>query len=100
MEKKAQIRYELFAKEYVLDLNGTRAAIAAGYSEKGADSKASQLLGNVKVQALIQELTERRMKGLDLSADKLLEELAISEAVPRPGERHSRHQGRDRQPCI
>jgi len=30
----------------------------------------------VKVQAPIQELTDRRMKGLDLSADKVLEELA------------------------
>jgi phage terminase small subunit len=37
VRKKAGIQYKLFAKEYVLDLNGARAAIAAGDSEKGAD---------------------------------------------------------------
>jgi hypothetical protein len=34
VRKKAGIQYKLFAKEYVLDLNGARAAIAAGDSEK------------------------------------------------------------------
>lgn len=74
--KKSELRYEIFAREYVLDLNGTRAVIAAGYSPKGADSKASQLLGNVRVQKLIAELVEKRAKRLDLTADKVLEELS------------------------
>jgi phage terminase small subunit len=74
--KKAQIRYELFAKEYVLDLNGTRAAIAAGYSEKGADVASIRMLGNARVKELIAGLVEKRVKALDLSADKVLEELA------------------------
>jgi phage terminase small subunit len=75
-KSKTAIRYAVFAREYVLDLNGTRAAIAAGYCEKGADSKASQLLGNVKVQKLIADLVEKRTNSLDLTAGKVLGELS------------------------
>jgi hypothetical protein len=37
--------------EYLTDLNATRSAIAAGYSEKTAEPAASRLLGNVRVSA-------------------------------------------------
>ena len=73
---KKALRYQIFAREYVTDLNGTRAAIAAGYSEKGADVAAIRLLGNARVRKLIAELIEKRAKHLDLSADKVLEELS------------------------
>jgi phage terminase small subunit len=36
--KKKELREQLFAREYLVDLNGTRAAIAAGYSSKTASS--------------------------------------------------------------
>jgi phage terminase small subunit len=75
LKSKAQLRYELFAKEYVLDLNGTRAAIAAGYSKKTAEITASKLLRKAKVQELIQGLIEERAKRLDLNADRILGEL-------------------------
>jgi phage terminase small subunit len=39
-------RQELFVAEYLRDLNATRAAIAAGYGEKGAAVQGSQLLTN------------------------------------------------------
>jgi len=35
MSKKTDAKGEIFAREYVIDLNGKRAAVAAGYSEKG-----------------------------------------------------------------
>jgi len=73
---KKDLRYQIFAGEYVTDLNGTRAAIAAGYSKKGADVAAIRLLGNARVRKLIAELIEKRAKHLDLSADKVLEELS------------------------
>lgn len=66
---------ELFAKEYVIDLNGTRAAIAAGYSAKTADVKASQLLAEVKVQRLVDNLLSARASKLDLKAEQVVEEL-------------------------
>ena len=74
--KKREIRWQLFAREYVIDLNGTKAAIAAGYSEKTAEAAASRLLRNVKVQALIDKLTAERAKRLDITADRVLEELS------------------------
>jgi phage terminase small subunit len=45
---KATFAGERFAREYLLDLNGTRAAIAVGYSSKTA-AQASRTLRNVKV---------------------------------------------------
>ena len=69
-------RHEIFAREYVKDLNGTRAAIAVGYSAKTADAAASRLLSNVKVQTLVATLTKKHADKLDLSAEKVLSELS------------------------
>ena len=72
---KRDQRYERFCKEYVIDLNGTRAAIAAGYSKKTARSKASQLLTKVNIKARIAELQNDTGKKLDLTAEIVLAEL-------------------------
>lgn len=47
---------EKFCTEYLVDLNGTQAAIRAGYSEKTANRIASNLLSNVDIQNRIREL--------------------------------------------
>jgi phage terminase small subunit len=47
---KRAAREERFVHEYVRDLNGTRAAIAAGYAEKSAYVTASRLLRKAKVR--------------------------------------------------
>lgn len=75
--KSAPIRYERFAREYLIDLNGTRAAIAAGYSPKTAASQASDLLNVPKVQALIAKLNEKRQAKTEVNAEKVLTELAL-----------------------
>lgn len=72
---KRDQRYERFCKEYVIDLNGTRAAIAAGYSKKTARSKASQLLTKGNIKARIAELQKDTAKKLDLTAEIVLAEL-------------------------
>jgi phage terminase small subunit len=56
---KRELREQRFAREYLLDLNGTRAAIAAGYSAKTASQAASRMLRNVKVRALLKEQWRR-----------------------------------------
>jgi len=63
---------EKFCREYIIDFNGKQSAIRAGYSEKGADSKASQLLALVKVQERIAELQEARIKRSEINADYVL----------------------------
>ena len=69
-------RHETFAREYVKDLNGTRAAIAAGYAKKSAHVTASELLSNPKVKEMVARLTKKHADKLDLSAEKVLSELS------------------------
>ena len=69
-------RHDTFCREYIIDLNGKRAAIAAGYGKKGAHVRASQLLSNRKVQALLAKLTKEKADKLDLDAEKVLSELS------------------------
>jgi phage terminase small subunit len=56
---KSHFRRERFAREYLLDLNGMRAAIAVGYSRKTAAQAASRMLRNVKFRALLKQLLRR-----------------------------------------
>ncbi len=69
-------RQELFVAEYLTDLNATRAAIAAGYSEKGADVTGSKLLVNPKVAQEIARKHGARLTRLEITADRVLQELA------------------------
>ena len=68
-------KQETFAKEYLIDLNCTQAAIRAGYSEKTAYSIGSRLLKNVEILSLIEELREERAKQLNLDAYWVLKRL-------------------------
>lgn len=66
-----------FANEYLDDFNGTRAAIAAGYSEATARSKASQLLTKVNIKAYIQKRIHKRVELADIDAAYVLKELYL-----------------------
>lgn len=65
----------MFAKEYLIDLNGTRAAIRAGYSKRTANEQASRLLADVSVQQLIQQAMKERATRTELTADRVLLEI-------------------------
>ncbi len=65
-----------FVKEYILDQNATRAAIAAGYSENGAGVTGSRLLTDVKIRQEINKKNEELNKKYDLSADRIKQEIA------------------------
>jgi phage terminase small subunit len=66
----------MFVLEYIVDLNATRAATAAGYSRKGAEVTGSQLLRNPKVGAEIERRITERAGRLEINADRVLKELA------------------------
>lgn len=68
-------KQELFAREYLKDLNGTRAAIRAGYSEKTANEQASRLLANVNVQKFVAELKSARVEQTGIDAAYVLRRL-------------------------
>lgn len=67
MEKKdLSAKQKSFCQEYLIDSNGTQAAIRAGYSAVAAQGQASRLLSNAMVSAKIAELTAEK------AADNLL----------------------------
>lgn len=79
MGKLKNERHEMFCVEYVVDLNGTRSAIAAGYTpgkdNANATSQASRLLTNSKVIARLEELKAERCDRLKVDADYVLHRL-------------------------
>lgn len=62
-------KQERFCQEYMIDLNGTKAAIRAGYSERSAESTASEILTYPKVQAKIAELQKTVADKLSINAE-------------------------------
>lgn len=69
-------KHARFVAEYLVDLNATQAAIRAGYSPKTAHVIGPRLLGNVAVSAAIQEGQAKRLKKLDITAERVLSEMA------------------------
>jgi phage terminase small subunit len=70
-------RQARFVREYLLDRNGTQAAIRAGYSAKTAYGIASQLLRKLKVRQQIAEAEDAYLAKLDVSAAKIRARLVI-----------------------
>ena len=68
-------RERIFADEYIKTTNATQSAIKAGYAEKSASSKGSQLLRKVKVRKYIDGVMEKRSKNTIATADEVLEYL-------------------------
>jgi phage terminase small subunit len=66
---------ERFAREYIVDRNGTAAAVRAGYSEATASQAATRLLKHEGIVAFIANLTEKRNARVELTPARLLEEL-------------------------
>lgn len=65
-----------FCLEYLVDLNGTQAAIRAGYSPNSARQIADQNLSKLDIQAEIARLQQERRERTGITADKVLRELA------------------------
>lgn len=55
-------RQERFVLEWLKDMNATKAAIRAGYSERTAYSIGQRLLKNVEIQTAIKEFHEQRQR--------------------------------------
>jgi phage terminase small subunit len=69
-------RRELFCREYLAKkLNGTQAALAAGYSEHSARTEASQLLAQSDIQERVAELAAARNEKIEIQAQDVLIEL-------------------------
>lgn len=65
-----------FVAEYGVDLNATRAAIRAGYSEKTAYSIGQENLKKPEIAKAIENAERERLQRIGVRAEKVLEELA------------------------
>jgi len=64
-----------FVDEYLIDLNGTQAAIRAGYSESTAQEQSSQLLARPDIRALIEQAQKDRVDRVQINQDTTVNEL-------------------------
>ena len=65
-----------FVDEYLIDLNGTQAAIRAGYSPNTAHDIASENLRKPNIAAAVALAMAERSKRTGITADRVLEEIA------------------------
>ena len=72
-------RHERFCQEYLIDLNATKAyqRVYKGVSANVAGAAAARLLGDVRVSARVAELQQDRAIRTGITADSVLEELAV-----------------------
>jgi phage terminase small subunit len=74
--KQRDDRRSRFAQEYAKDLNGTQAAIRAGYAPKAAHVTSSRLLKDAKVNAEIAALLKKVATKNEITVERTLQEIA------------------------
>ena len=73
---KISPKRRLFIAEYLIDHNGTQAAIRAGYSVNGAEVRGCELLRDSNIQAEVEVQLEKRLEKIGVSKDRVLTEIA------------------------
>jgi len=77
-------KQKLFLAEYLKDLDGPRAAIAAGYSAKSAESYACQLLAKPEIAKILADKAKKKLEKAEISSDWVLSKLKLlAEYDPR-----------------
>ena len=66
-----------FVEEYPRDLNGTKAAIRAGYTERSARVTAAKLLAKPNIRAAVDKTIDARSKRTGITADRVLKETEV-----------------------
>jgi phage terminase small subunit len=70
-------RAKRFITEYLLDHNGTQAAIRAGYAPSGARALASKMLSNVVVAEAVRDAEAEILKSNQVTIARIVRELAL-----------------------
>jgi phage terminase small subunit len=73
---KLNARQEQFVAEYLIDLNGTQAAIRAGYSPKTASEQSFDLLRKPQIAQAIAEKRQEAQKSTNITVERVLKEVA------------------------
>jgi len=77
MSKKLTPKQDRFCREYVIDLNGTQAAIRAGYSPRTADRLAYENLRKPEIQSRVSELAKKVDEKAEVNGERILRELLL-----------------------
>jgi phage terminase small subunit len=67
---------KLFAREYARDLNGTQAAIRAGFAPSSANRRAYEMLREPEITAMVHKCLDAACARADVNADRVIKELA------------------------
>ena len=78
-----------FVEEYLIDGNATRAAIAAGYSERTARQAGARLLTKVNIQKAIASAKAARSERVQVTQDYVISRLVIEAEREGDGSSHS-----------
>ena len=70
-------RQQRFVEEYLVDANARQAAIRAGYSARSAEVNGPRLLRNAQVATAVEEKQKERAERTQVTADRVIEELAL-----------------------
>jgi phage terminase small subunit len=89
LAKKGELtrKQQLFIAEYLVDLNASRAALAAGYSPKTAPWIGQQNLHKLSIKAAIEKAHAEKIANAGITAEyvlKSLHEVAEYTKTPRP----------------
>jgi phage terminase small subunit len=74
-ERPLCARQQRFVDEYLKCLNGTKAAIAAGYSSKTARVTASQLLTKPNIQTALEAANAKRQQQTGVTPERVLRDI-------------------------
>jgi len=69
-------KQQRFVDEYLIDLNGTQAAIRAGYAPNSAKEIASENFTKPNISAAVSKAMAERSRRTGITADRVLEEIA------------------------
>ena len=73
MSKKLTDKQKKFCDEYLVDSNGTQAAIRAGYSEKTAQEIGSQNLSKLIIKEYIESKQKKTSEKLEITKEQIVQ---------------------------
>ncbi|MDR1368118.1 MAG: terminase small subunit [Candidatus Accumulibacter sp.] len=94
MKPNLTAKQRRFAREFLIDLNGTQAAIRAGYSPRTAGEQAHRLLKNVQVKKAVEQARLAQEGRMERTADEVLKDIRdVAKEAREDGDRRTALRG-------
>ena len=77
VERPLNARQVAFVQEYIIDNNGTQAAIRAGYSPTSAGESACEFLKDSRIAAAVAKAQAQRASRVGVTQDSVLHEMSL-----------------------